>query len=228
MNPILLSHWLPICDRAQLAYIPATIGPKVKIDEIYRFLEGLGDTPTLDRAYLWLRQHYQPRDTMWRWDCCSTETLKSTMAQIYPTTLPTLEFELDEPRFIAVLEELERSQETSICVLLRPWVKAKLETNYPVEFRAFAFREGIAVSSYYTRRPLPVAYQETAVQVRRLTEQLAAHTPIPSFSADFLLAEDGNLLFLEGGLGFTRGGLVNPCCFDGEPPPGAIALCSQS
>jgi hypothetical protein len=78
MNPILLSHWLPICDRARIAYIPATFGPEVRIDEIFRFLEGLGDTPTLDRAYAWLRQHYQPRSTMWRWDCCSTEILKAS------------------------------------------------------------------------------------------------------------------------------------------------------
>ena len=98
-------------------------------------------------------------------------------------------------------------------------------TKYPVEFRAFAFPSGIAVSSYYTRRPLPAAYEEIAIQVRHLTERLAAYSPLPSFSADFLLTLEGNLLFLEGGLGFTRGGLVNPCCFSGEPQPGKIALC---
>lgn len=225
MNPILLSHWLPICDRAQLAYIPVTFGPKVKIDEIYRFLEGLGETPTLDRAYFWLRQHYQPSNTIWRWDCCSSETLKLTMARGYPTAPPTLEFDLDEPRFISVLEELEQWQQTDISVAIRPWVKAKVEAKYPVEFRAFAFPSGIAVSSYYTRRPLPAAYEEIAIQVRHLTERLAAYSPLPSFSADFLLTLEGNLLFLEGGLGFTRGGLVNPCCFSGEPQPGKIALC---
>ncbi|MEH2156505.1 hypothetical protein [Nostoc sp.] len=234
MNPILLSHWLPICDRARIAYIPATFGPEVRIDEIFRFLEGLGDTPTLDRAYAWLRRHYQPRSTMWRWDCCSTEILKATMAESYPTALPLLEFDLDEPRFMSVLEELERSlrgvtptQQPTVSVLVRPWVNAKVEASYPVEFRAFTFPSGIAVSSYYTRRPLPTSYEETAIQVRNLTEKLAAYTPLPSFSADFLLTEEGNLLFLEGGLGFTREGLVNSCCFSGEPKPGAIALSYQ-
>ena len=77
----------------------------------------------------------------------------------------------------------------------------------------------------YPRRPLPAAYEEIAIQVRHLTERLAAYSPLPSFSADFLLTLEGNLLFLEGGLGFTRGGLVNPCCFSGEPQPGKIALC---
>ncbi|BAZ12145.1 hypothetical protein NIES4071_39730 [Calothrix sp. NIES-4071] len=65
MNPILLSNWLPLCERAQVAYIPATYGSAVNIDEIYRFCEGLGDTPTLDQAYHWLRKNYQPRSTMW-------------------------------------------------------------------------------------------------------------------------------------------------------------------
>lgn len=43
MNPILLSKWLSLCEQAQIAYIPATFGPAVSIDEIYRFNEGLGD-----------------------------------------------------------------------------------------------------------------------------------------------------------------------------------------
>jgi hypothetical protein len=117
MNPILLSHWLLVCDQAQIAYIPATFGPEVKIDEIYRFLEGLGNTPTLDLAYFWLREHYQPDSTIWRWDCCSSETLKATMARSYPSTLPLLEFDLDDSRFIAVLEELVRSQRSRLSSL---------------------------------------------------------------------------------------------------------------
>jgi hypothetical protein len=66
MNPILLSNWLLVCDRANISVIPATLGPLVKIDEIYRFLEDLGTVPTLDEAYYWLRQHYQPHINMWR------------------------------------------------------------------------------------------------------------------------------------------------------------------
>lgn len=227
MNPILLSKWLSLCEQAQIAYIPATFGPAVSIDEIYRFNEGLGDTPTLDQAYRWLRKNYQPRSTIWRWDCCSTETLKASMSEGYQTIPPLLEFDFDDARFIAVLEELERWQEQKISVLIRPWIKAKIEANYPVEFRAFVFPSGVAVSSYYTRRPLPTAYEEIAIQVRELTERLATHTCLSSFSADFLLTESGNLLFLEGGLGFTSSGLVNSCCFEQEPKPGEIALYYQ-
>jgi hypothetical protein len=149
MNPILLSNWLLVCDRANISVIPATLGPLVKIDEIYRFLEDLGTVPTLDEAYYWLRQHYQPHINMWRWDCCSSEVLKSKLDFDKP---PLLEFDLDEPRFLLALEELERRHEITVAILTRPWIKAKIEASYPVEFRAFVAPNRIAVSNYHKSR----------------------------------------------------------------------------
>jgi hypothetical protein len=221
MNPILLSNWLLVCDRANIPVIPATLGPLVRIDEIYRFLEDLGTVPTLDRAYYWLHQHYRPHVNMWRWDCCSSEVLKSKLDLDKP---PLLEFDLDEPRFLLALEELERRQEITVAILTRPWIKAKIEASYPVEFRAFVASDGIAVSNYHKSRPLPEVYQSVAIEVRTLAERLATETSVSSFCADFLLTSEGSLLFLEGGLGYERGGLVHPCCFDREPRSGEIAL----
>lgn len=215
MNPILLSNWLLVCDpcwrslseghsasvgvgelvpldvacpkdignRAKIPFIPATFGPLVKIDEIYRFLEGLGTVPTLDKAYDWLRKHYRPHVNMWRWDCCSSEVLKSKTRRDRP---PLLEFDLDEPRFLLALDELERRQETTVAILTRPWVKAKIEASYPVEFRAFVASDGIAVSNYHKSRPLPEVYKSVAIEVRTLAERLATKVSVSSFCANFL------------------------------------------
>lgn len=223
-NPILLSYWLEICDRSQINYIPANYGPRVKIDEIYRFNEGFDGFPSLDKAYQWLRQYYQPYVNIWRWDCCSPEALKLVMADGYTNSPPLLKFDLDDARFILVLEELEKRGETEVSILIRPWIRAKVENKYPVEFRSFKFPEGIAVSSYYTRRSLPSEYEQTAISVRTMTEKLARYSSLNNFSADFLLTEENKLLFLEGGLGLERNGLVNSCCFDSNPKPGSIAL----
>jgi hypothetical protein len=109
-------------------------------------------------------------------------------------------------------------------VVVRPWVRARIESSTPVEFRAFVAANGIAVSNYHRRRPLSDAYESIARQVLTLTERLAKNTSLATFSADFLLDDSGRLLFLEGGLGYDGGRLVDVCCFDSPPNSGQIAL----
>ena len=117
---------------------------------------------------------------MWRWDCCSSEVLKLKPRSHKP---PLLEFDLDEPRFLLALDALERRQETIVAVLTRPWVKAKIEAGYLVEFRAFVSPNGIAVSNYHKSRPLPEVYRTVAIEVRALTKRLATEALVSSFVA---------------------------------------------
>lgn len=224
MNPILLSEWLSVCSRAGVEAIPATAGPAVRIDEIRGFVTGGRPAPTLRAAWEWLRVHYQPGTTMWRWDCCSPEGLKDAMHEGATDAAPELELEPDDPRLGLVLDELERFDVDSVHVLVRPWIRARVEAGVPVELRAFAMPGGAAVSNYHRRRPLPTAYEPVARLALALTERLAGEASISAFSGDFLLAESGALLFLEGGLGYDGGRLVNVCCFDRPPQPGEIAL----
>lgn len=227
MNPILLSEWLPVCARAGVDAISATIGPAVDIDEIRSFATTGRSAPTLRAAWEWLQTHYQPGTTVWRWDCCSPEGLKDAMREGVSETAPDLEFEPDDPRLGLVLDELERFGAGAVRVMIRPWISAHTEAGVPVEFRVFAGPHGLAASNYHRRRPLPAAYETVARQALTLTERLAASSPWPTFSADFLLAKAGALLFLEGGLGYDGGRLVDLCCFDRAPRSGEIALAAS-
>lgn len=90
--------------------------------------------------------------------------------------------------------------------------------------QTFAMPGGAAVSNYHRRRPLPAVYEPIAREALTLTERLAACAALPAFSADYLFAASGELLSLEGGLGYDGGRLVDTCCFDAPPRPGEAAL----
>jgi hypothetical protein len=137
---------------------------------------------------------------------------------------PDLEFEPDDPRLGAVLDELERRGAEAVRVLVRPWVRPRLEGGLPVELRAFAMPGGAAVSNYHRRRALPDTYAPLAREALAFTEKLAACAALPAFSADYLLSATGELLFLEAGLGYDGGRLVDSCCFDAPPRAGEVAL----
>jgi hypothetical protein len=224
VNPLLLSHWLPLCERASVPFVPITVGPAVPLDEIQRAIEGLGRTPKLERARLWVESKGAPPRAMWRWDCCSAPDLKDASEEGLPSGPPKIDMDLDDERFLAIIEELERADVTELAVVARPWVAAKREAGFPVELRAFVSPKGVAVSCYHAARPLPVTYLEDARKVVVLATRLASVSPVTSFTADFLLDESGELFFLEGGPGWDRRGLVDTCCFEGEPRPGQIAL----
>jgi hypothetical protein len=81
----------------------------------------------------------------------------------------------------------------------------------------FAGQGSVAVSNYHRRRPLPMAYEPVARQALEATRRLAESCSQIAFSADFLLAESGSLLFLEGGLGYDHGAWWMSAVSTGHP-----------
>ncbi|MCE5224392.1 MAG: cell division cycle 123 family protein, partial [Porphyromonadaceae bacterium] len=103
-------------------------------------------------------------------------------------------------------------------IVLRPWVKAKYENRYPVEFRVFV-QDGeiLGVSNYYPQMNLSEEYTQYAEESIEITKKLLGTTP--SFTADYILTENYELLYLEGGPPHLMCGGAHMCCFK----PGEIS-----
>ena len=163
-----------------------------------------------------------------RLDCCSGGEIKYRMAIGEPACLPEFqEIVVGDVRAYDIIFDYPRE---SVPVWQRPWVRPMMELGYPVEYRAFV-RDGElrGISSYYPQRPLS-KYPEHLDEVREATERLTAHARPPflwhtttmldgteldlagvHFTADFLVSEYGEVLFLEGGPPCELG--AHPCCF---------------
>lgn len=136
-----------------------------------------------------------------------------------------------DPRAFDILYEYPAER---LPVLQRPWIQALMVGQYPVEFRVFV-EEGkvIAISNYYVQRPLPLTrktvlwatlcseYSKRIIAASVETGYWPAMPPREydltrpvadriSCTLDFLVREDGEVLFLEAGPGV---GLAHPCCF---------------
>lgn len=141
-----------------------------------------------------------------------------------------------------------------IPVIKRPWVEARREGSHPVEYRVFVQNgEILGVANYYIQRDLQATDQvkgeveQAIAHTERLIESMAdrrAHAfngPAedigPSFdpdrlscTIDYLVAEDGRVLFLEAGPPFGLG--AHPCAFmenkhpdlTGQFPGGVISV----
>ena len=91
-----------------------------------------------------------------------------------------------------------------------------MESDFPVEFRVFVTQTGdTSTSYYYTQRRLGkrwMAYAKKASAFARLLRPLVPERA--SYSADFLVTNDKQLLFIEGGPPPEYGGdpcLLLPC-----------------
>ena len=134
-------------------------------------------------------------------------------------------FILDDPRLVDILFETPLDV---IDMWARPWIEARMFRGYPVEYRVFV-RSGavVAVSSYYPQRALDYCEREIA-QVMSMTETLiealggrtmvyplllddGADWSGVNFTADYLVGQDGEVLWLESGPPFGKG--AHPCCF---------------
>lgn len=217
-----LRRWLDICQQAGISAIPATFSPSISAEDIEGALDG--DPSSLDNVShmeAWLSKHLQPGH-MWRWDVCGPMELKADM-DFHGTHTATPSIGLDDPRFFDICYELNRP---TMELAVRPWVKATYSGTHPVEFRAYVFAEGEpAVSNYYPQRPLSDDWLPIVEQVQALAVQLRRFSPHKAFTSDFLIADNGDILFLEGGPAWGQG--AHPCCFESDISallPGAVAL----
>lgn len=216
-NTCTLSLWLERCKEAGLPFVPAIFSPVIEVDDMWEALEGR-HAPTLDAARGWLNDNYT-EGTMWRWECCAPLDLKCNMASRRPVG-ERIALIVDDPRLMDIIADLNEAT-TRICV--RPIRNAIYHDGYPVEFRCFVTEDGgVAVSNYYPQMSLPDSFTERARECGNMALRLPPFTGTP-FTADFLLSDVGELVFLEGGPPWGIG--AHPCCFEGSAPTsGAIAL----
>lgn len=220
-NTTNLSKWLERCQAAGISYVPAEFSPDISADEIFNVLDGNGASITLERAGAWLEPRLRS-GYMWRWEQCAPMHLKTAIADgVMPQESEDLI--IDDPRFLDILFEVNVAT-TRIAV--RPIFPTRRHDGYPIEFRCFASGPlEVAVSNYYPQRPLPESFHAQAHAAGQLALKLYQFTGSP-YTADFLLSESGELVFLEGGPPFGAG--AHPCCFDpAELRPGAIVLSAQ-
>jgi hypothetical protein len=95
-----------------------------------------------------------------------------------------------------------------------------MDDGFPVEFRVFFQGGGIAACNYYPQRALSERYAPEMERAVELTRQLAAFQvpaesglpPAPAeFSCDWMVRQDGEVVFLEAGPPHTRRGGAHPC-----------------
>jgi len=235
-----LGPWLERCEGAGVAFIPATFSEAFRAEEIHRacaIIES-GDAltaehaPGLVGAFWWLEGQMEDavragRRMVARWECCMPERMKWMMGRgmRWDEQMRNL-LTLDDPR----LEDCIASEELRICV--RPWVEARREGGYPVEFRVFYGTNGLqGVSSYYPQRALAHdAVNEMLADMCVLRADLffgRERFPV-GFTADFLVDENFEVWFLEGGPPHIKGCPVSahPCCFE-EGEVRGVALSSR-
>lgn len=120
-----------------------------------------------------------------------------------------------------------------MAILKRPWVEARREGSHPVEYRVFVDNGSVVgLANYYIQRDIPLDPQvdneirEALSMAKQLVDHMAHTGSLPfnlgadplefdsekiSCTMDFLVAENGDVLFLEAGPAFGAG--AHPCAF---------------
>lgn len=225
--------WLEWADKAGVPSVPGTVVATFPLEALLRFDEG-GEASNAAMAELDRLNAARAPDRMRRWDCCAPLGIKQAMAHgglACPARAFDHELHPGDPRAYDILFEYPAD---TVSVVERPWVQARGNENYPIEFRVFVQGGRVtAVSNYYVQRALPATEEilgwarQAATYAQRMVDvALAAGArpwladPSPEaqkvlerFTAtlDFLVAEDGRVLFLEGGPG--PGFNAHPCCY---------------
>lgn len=240
-NPMNLMHWIDLCERAKVPYVPAEVIASVPTADIVRFDHDpppetvatfFGEVKE-KVASLKLRS-YSPR-WMVRWSCCACEYLKwkrGTGVVEYDPRF--LELDIDDPRAFDIIMHYP---DTIVSAIARPWLNLRMIRSYPVEFRVFVEHNCIrGISNYYPQRPMK-GVDLTAMMIRRLEwieefvesmiraqmkplnwpalETYGPDLPLTEnhWTADFVVTRCGDVLFLEGGPPHTLNWGADPCCF---------------
>lgn len=225
--PTHLGHWIELCQKAEVPFIPAE--PIAGISRDVLSVWDVGENHALAEFYRRVQDEMAKRGAGWmiRWPFCAGDDIKYHLGTGKPQWQPKFsELHFDDMRFNDLLMDFPYSW---VHVYARPWQAATVIDSYPVEFRVFvdAKRDVSGISSYYPQRPLPETPQvlEWAAQCERLAERLAVaqdkSVVMPDgyaevgLTADFLVTDTGEVVFIEGGPGLGYG--AHPCCFpDGK------------
>ena len=220
-----LPTWLERCAAAGVPAIPGEVCPsKLRIRGLLDDrLAGLAEVSAWTEAAV----GKLPGRGMWRWSVCAPIAVKAAMSHPgLPVRVPwPIEAVADE-RFRAILLDCYGAGLETVTTVVRPWVEAAMVGGFPVEFRVFVTKTGTtSTTSYYVQRPLGAEWLPQAKEAARLAAALRPYVPAGvEYSADFLVRENGSVLFIEGGPMPAFG--ADPCCLAAEHPfgDGAIVL----
>jgi len=208
--------WLVRCRDAGVPVVPAFVCPiAIPSDSI---LNGC-ISPRIAEIGEWTEKTTREiaastGKAMWRWSHCAPIEIKAAMAKPgIPIRLPWPPESVNDERLLAILAECRESRLSTVTTVVRPWVDAAIEADYPVEFRVFVTSSGrTSTTSYYAQRALGdkwIPYAKKAAEMARLLRRYV--TAGVEFSADFLVTATKEVLFLEGGPSPEYG--ADPCCF---------------
>lgn len=224
-----LFNWLDAVRRAEIPHVAATEIWRGPISSILQFDQKGPHSADLEAMDAAVKAAAGP-GKMVRWDCCAGHDVKGRIGGGNPEWHEYFaELYIDDPRAFDLIYEYPRDD---MIVWSRPWVKAAIHDGYPVEFRVYV-KDGaaIGVSNYYPQMDLPESYAPDAKQAMDMTRKLISVIKAPVWvphdggadrwaqdsvhgTVDWLLTQDGQLLFLEGGPPFGAG--AHPCCFLGK------------
>lgn len=223
-----LRSWMDLAHSSGLACVPAHYLGSIEIEPLLNFdspIEGtsqaMGQVEKFNNDLV--------ADHMLRWDCCAPWGVKSALGNGF--VCPSIQDAFLDPGDPRAFELIYDYPAPSIPVFSRPWVKAMVFEEYPVEFRVFINEARVvAVSNYYPQRALPdhekvrlLAARAVAMAQKIVDKALgrglrpwmpgvpAERQPPFSASLDFLVLSSAQVVFLEGGPGFGFG--AHPCCF---------------
>lgn len=219
-----LGPWIDRAAAARVPFIPAVWSPAIPVSDMWGALdEPHTITPALKKGLDWVDKALKDAalanvgPVMVRWECCTGSDVKfhASRGDLRPEQSHLVL--LDDPRVF----DCTVGETTRLCI--RPWETAMLCDNYPVEFRVFIGKDGyLGTSSYYPQRPLPQRFRCYVLGVCDRAESIwlenGGRQGFPmGCTMDFLIREDGQPLFLEGGpphqTTFPLAPSSHPCCF---------------
>lgn len=174
--PISLEDWLAVCEVAGVVTVPAE---KIVEFESLDLWNCTKPGPHQERliAAMGIVENSAEPDHMFRWDCCASSWIKSSLATgdwQWEEGFCQLIFMEGDPRFADVLYDWPK---LLLPAWKRPWVAAEIYEGFPVEYRVFVKDSEIeGISSYYPQRPLRRDDRELA-EVESLTHELIKHAP---------------------------------------------------
>lgn len=227
--PVALGDWLSLCWAAKVAAVPAVLLGSYVVDDILEY-ETPGDETRRLEADLAAAQKRLGAGYMARWDCCSMAEVKYRLSEGMAEWNPTVsDLYVGDLRAFDLIYDFPRS---TIKAWMRPWTQFAIESDWPIEYRAFVHDGAlIGVSNYYPQRPLPASAdteRDLATIMLQVEALISAQTRpmlIPQLSdewnrslnqwtADFARLPSGAIVFLEGGPPHSPTGSAHSCCFE--------------
>ena len=207
---VALNDWLIRCQEAGIPTVPAKMCPFTASSKA--ILQGHHDE--LKAIDHWTSENLNigSGSAIWRWTLCAPITIKAAMSHPgLPVRLGTPLENIQDKRFQSILAACSKAGISTVTTVIRPWIQAATESDFPVEFRVFVTQSGTtSTTSYYTERRLSkkwLAYAKKASSLAKLLRPLVPERV--SYSADFLVTKNMQVLFLEGGPPPEFGG--DPC-----------------